>query len=105
MKKECVITLNKTRSPRERYHLVSDAMGNYGAPDNSPCHKYCVANGVNRGNGYQGYTSIDYFFELDYIPFEVKSVLFYKLLELGYGKYLAKLLGDDFNLYGRKEHE
>lgn len=97
--KDMQITLNKTRFPRDRYHLINRPMGCSGEPEYSPTHKYSIANGVDRGNGYQGYISIDYFFKEDYIPFEVKSVLFYRLLELGYSKYLQRFLGDDFNLY------
>lgn len=54
--------LTTSRSSRERYVLIPDGkgMGGYGK---SRCHylnRWVVANGVDRGNGYQGYMSVDY---------------------------------------------
>lgn len=91
--------LNKTSKSSDRYTLIDSPMGCDGHPDFYPTNKFCIVNGTDRGNGYQGYMSIDSFFRSSYIPFETKSVLFYKLLELGYVQYLKHLLGDDFNLY------
>ena len=81
------IILNKTNRPMDRYTLVSDSMGCAGEPENHPSHKYSVANGVDRGNGYQGYTSIDYFLTQEYVPQDVKNNLRKTLVNLGYSQY------------------
>lgn len=53
-------TLIKGRG-RARYVLIKGEMGSYGLPDNHINHRYEVANGVDNGNGYQGYTAVSYF--------------------------------------------
>lgn len=67
------LLLNKTRNVRDRYYLIDGKMGSYGEPDNHANHKYQVANGVDRGNGYQGYMSVSYALTLDYFPEEAKA--------------------------------
>lgn len=67
------LLLNKTRNVRDRYYLIDGKMGCYGEPDNHANHKYQVANGVDRGNGYQGYMSVSYALTLDYFPKEAKA--------------------------------
>ena len=68
------IILNTTKSSRNRYRLISGHMGNYNKPSNSPNHRYVVVNGIDRGNGYQGYMSVTYALnECDYLPQEVKD--------------------------------
>ena len=54
------IPLNKSRRASERYYLIEGSMGSYGEPENHANHKYQVANGIDRGNGYQGYMSVSY---------------------------------------------
>jgi len=76
--------LNKTKNSSERYTLISGSMGNHGEPETSPNHRFCVANGVNRGNGYQGYTAVNYFFTQDYIAQEIKDELKRVLISYGY---------------------
>ena len=62
MKDATVIPLNSSRSSRCRYYLVNDGRG-MGGYSNSPDHysnHWVVTNGVDRGNGYQGYMSVNY---------------------------------------------
>lgn len=83
--------LNKTRSHRDRYRIVPGNMGNHGDPKDYPTHKYHVVNGVNRGNGYQGAMSVEYFFSKDahrYIPEEARKNAVKFLLDHGYEKWL-----------------
>lgn len=56
------IALTTSRSPRERYYLLKDGrgMGGAGEPPEHHSHSWVVVNGVDRGNGYQGYMSVDY---------------------------------------------
>jgi hypothetical protein len=79
--------LNKTTKTRERYTLINESMGNCNEPNNSPTHKYSIANGIDRGNGYQGYMSIDYFLTIDYISNDIKNNLKKILVSLGYLQY------------------
>jgi len=57
-----MIKLNSSRSSRNRYYLMNDGigMGGYGLPDNHVNKKWVVVNGIDRGNGYQGYSSVTY---------------------------------------------
>jgi hypothetical protein len=50
-------------------------MGCAGMPPNHANHKYQIANGIDKGNGYQGYMSVSYFLSADYIPTEAKTTL------------------------------
>lgn len=56
------VSLTTSRSSRDRYYLIKDnsGMGGGGAPVNHYSRLFVVVNGVDRGNGYQGYSSIDY---------------------------------------------
>ncbi len=65
--------LNKTKSASDRYQIIPERMGCHGMPANHANHKYSIANGVDRGNGFQGYTSISYFLTQDFISQEIKN--------------------------------
>lgn len=67
------IQLTNSKSSRERYYLVNGSMGNYGEVANHVNNHFEVVNGIDRGNGYQGYMSASYFLTLDYIPKEAKE--------------------------------
>lgn len=67
------IQLTKSISSRERYYLVNGSQGNAGDPKNHANHYYHIVNGIDRGNGYQGYISVSYFLTLDYIPQSAKN--------------------------------
>lgn len=54
--------LNKTPFHNQRYRIVEGEMGSYKEPSDSPCHKWQIVTGIDRGNGYPSYMSIDYFF-------------------------------------------
>lgn len=70
------IILNKTKIASERYTLMSGSMGNYGEPNNHANNHFEVCNGIDRGNGYQGYSSVSYFLkEMSYAPQEAKDKL------------------------------
>ena len=60
MAKETVCKLNTTRSSRDRYYVAKGGQGNYGLPKHYPDHNYGLVAGIDRGNGYQEYTSITY---------------------------------------------
>lgn len=64
------ITLVSSRRPRERFYLIKDGkgMGGAGLATSHYLNNYVVANGVERGNGYQGYTSVDYALSVDFLP-------------------------------------
>lgn len=77
--------LNKTRKHRDRYILVNGPQGNYGYPPNHANHKFHVANGIDKGNGFQGYLSVSYALDKDsYVPEEAKNRLRQILTKLGY---------------------
>jgi DNA-directed RNA polymerase subunit RPC12/RpoP len=89
--------LNKTIKHRDRYKVIPGSQGSYGDPDYYPTHKYTIANGIDRGNGYQGYSSITYFLtEMEYAPIEAKTNLKKFLKKKGYGRYLNKITLDGF---------
>ena len=67
------IKLNTTQKTRDRYYLISGSMGSYGNPVNHANHKFQICNGIDRGNGYQGYMSVSYFLTVDYISQEMKN--------------------------------
>lgn len=85
--------LNKTRYPRERYQIINGSQGCYGDPDYYPTHIFCIVDGVDRGNGYQGYTSVTYFLKNEggYFPEEAIKSLKNFLKENGYRKYLKEV--------------
>ena len=82
------IILNVTRKSSERYTLIDEPMGCCGEPITSATHRYSIANGVDRGAGYQGYQSVDYFLKCEYISDNLKKHLKDVLISLGYKNYL-----------------
>jgi hypothetical protein len=48
-------------------------MGNHSTPDNHANNKYQIVNGIDKGNGYQGYTSVSYFLKEKHIPQSAKD--------------------------------
>lgn len=85
------IKLNTTRSSRDRYWLTNGSMGCYGEPKNHANHVFEVVNGVDKGNGYQGYMSVSYAMApQSYMPEEARINLRKELTRLGY--YLDTLL-------------
>ncbi len=84
--------LNQTRSSRDRLYLLHEGMGGFGDPEDYPTHAWCVVNGVDRGNGYQGYMSVTYALkECKWIDPETKVNLRATLRMLGFGKYVDGL--------------
>lgn len=77
MKKK--ITLTTGRSSRDRYYLMQDGrgMGGAGKPESHYSWSWVVVNGVDRGNGYQGYMSVDYVLsaEVTWIPESAKRLI------------------------------
>ena len=67
------IQLTKSKSSRDRYYLVDGSMGGYGETANHANNHFEIVNGIDRGNGYQGYMSVSYFLENKYIPEEAKN--------------------------------
>jgi hypothetical protein len=84
--------LNKTKSHRDRYRILDGNMGNHGDPKDWPTHKYHIANGIDRGGGYQGSMSVTYFFseEARYVPEEARKNAIRFLLANGYEKWLKE---------------
>lgn len=64
-----------------RTFLINDGqgMGGAGMPDDHYLRNWIVAQGTNRGNGYQGYMSIDYALTADYISDSAKTKIRKKL--------------------------
>jgi len=67
--------LVKTRIARERYRIIDGSMGSCGTPTNHVNNKYEIAEGIDRGNGYQGYMSVSHFLTLDYVPNSAKNAV------------------------------
>lgn len=67
------IQLTNSKSSRDRYYLVSGSMGNAGESKSHANNYYEIVNGIDRGNGYQGYMSVSYFLTLDYVPLSAKQ--------------------------------
>ena len=67
------ISLTHSRSSRDRYYLITGSMGCYGTPVNHVNNEYSIANGIDKGNGYQGYMSVSYFLTLEHIPQSAKN--------------------------------
>ena len=79
------IILNKTTKSSERYCLINGSMGNSGEPETSPNHKFEVVNGIDKGNGYQGYMAVTYAIsDESYMPEDAKKKLKETLKNLGY---------------------
>ncbi len=93
--KDQTIILNKTTRARDRYRILiepngKNGSGSYGEPPDSPLLKYSIVEGSDRGNGWQGYMSIKYILETDYIPAEAKRNLIKFLKSKGYGAWLKR---------------
>jgi len=67
------ILLTHSKSSSKRYYLVSGSMGNAGESVNHVNNHFQIVNGIDRGNGYQGYIAVSYFLTLDYIPQSAKD--------------------------------
>jgi len=81
--------LNNTKSSRERFQVIPGSMGCHGDAVYSPQHKFQVVCGVDRGNGYQGYFSIQAVLdECKWMPNEVKQNLISFLKDEGYEFWL-----------------
>ena len=85
------LILNKAKKASDRYHLLSGSMGSYGDPENYPTHKYEIAIGVDRGNGYHCYMSVTNMLEEAFCPREAYDNLVSFLKCAGYGKYLSEI--------------
>lgn len=84
-------TLNKTKSSRARFTLINESMGCYGDPGHYATHEFSIANGIDRGNGYQGYMSVTYALtKCAYFPEDAKIALI-KELSPRYEKYLRDI--------------
>ena len=55
--------LNKTQSSSQRYRIQPGSMGCAGEPENHVTSNFVIVNGVDKGNGYQGYMSVEYFLD------------------------------------------
>lgn len=87
------ITLNKTRSSQERFILINGSMGCANDPNYWPTYKFEIANGIDRGNGYQCYMNLTYALkDCAWFPKEAKENLIKELKKLGYDKYLSEVL-------------
>jgi hypothetical protein len=67
------LQLTTSKSSRDRYYLVNGSMGSYGCSGNHVNNQYEIVNGIDKGNGYQGYTSVSYFLTQEHIPNEAKQ--------------------------------
>jgi hypothetical protein len=67
------ILLNKTKSSRDRYYLISGQMGSYGEIATHANCNYEIVNGIDRGGGYQVYMSVSYALKCKYFPQEAKD--------------------------------
>ena len=72
-----IIKLVSAKSSRDRYYLIKDGrgMGGAGKAEDHYLRQWVVVNGVDRGNGYQGYHSIDYALSVSWIPEAAKAVI------------------------------
>lgn len=71
------ISLEKSRRSRERRYLVKDGrgMGGSGRPADDYLHHWVITEGVDRGNGYQGYESIDSYMYQSSTPESAKRIV------------------------------
>ena len=61
--KQMKYILNKTRKSSDRKTLINEPMGCYGLPKSHANYYLSIATGIDRGLGYQGYSSVSYFLE------------------------------------------
>jgi len=59
-------------------------MGNAGEKPNHANHFLQVVNGVDRGNGYQGYMAVSYALEQNYLPESAKAIIRRTIKKNGY---------------------
>ena len=69
------VILVKTKHPRDRYRLISGPMGSAVTAANHANNRFQIVEGIDRGNGYQGYMSISYFLTLTYVPQSAKNMV------------------------------
>jgi hypothetical protein len=69
------VILNKTKRASERFRLLRGSMGSYKLPEGHPNHRWQIAHGADRGNGYQGYMALSYFLTapLPWVPDEARQ--------------------------------
>jgi hypothetical protein len=68
------IQLTHSKSSRDRYYLMEGKMGCAGEPPNHANNHFEIANGIDRGNGYQGYMAVSYFLrEMSHVPQSAKN--------------------------------
>lgn len=80
--------LNKSRRSWERYYLCAGRMGCHGMPEGHPNYTLQVVNGVDRGNGFQGYASCSYALTKDSMPADAKAKLRAELVRRGFAVFL-----------------
>lgn len=94
MATEILKKLNTSKSSRDRYYITKGGQGCSGLPEHYPDHKFGIVNGIDRGNGYQGYLSITHCLtKCEWFPEEAKKELIYWLFkhENGYCRYLIDI--------------
>lgn len=73
------ITLTTGQKSRDRYYLIKDGrgMGGAGKPEDHYLNQWVVVNGTDRGQGYDGYYSVDYALsdEVTWIPDHAKDLI------------------------------
>lgn len=86
------MVLNRTRKHQDRYQIVPGSMGNSADPKHWPTHRYEIVSGIDRGNGFQGYTNLTYFLtECPGVPAEAKRACRKFLENRGYADYLQEI--------------
>ena len=78
------VLFNKSKNCRDRYYLLHGSMGGAGEPANHANNHFEVVNGVDLGDGYQGYMSVSYALSYEYLPKVVKAALRACLSRMGY---------------------
>ena len=71
------IKLNSTTRVRGRLYLIRDGrgMGGAGSPAGHYANAWVVAQGQDRGNGYQSYMAVDYALAQEWVPAEAKALI------------------------------
>lgn len=73
--KNIKIPVIKSKSSYFRYYIIGEPMGGYGEKENHANNFVSIANGIDRGNGYQGYTAISYFINQKSVSEEAKQIV------------------------------